>query len=141
MTNLKFILYALLFILFLLFIVQNYITLTAPHSLRLNLVLTHWETVPLPLYLLALILFFMGFFLALLLSVLPKQRLKKELRDCRQQKRDLVTAVKNPSGAGESDRLSPVETDHRLPGGYPGSLNRSSALFSLCPFSADTREA
>jgi hypothetical protein len=57
MANLKFILYALLFILFLLFIVQNYVTLTAPHSLRLNLVLAHWETVPLPLYILALTLF------------------------------------------------------------------------------------
>lgn len=98
MANLKFILYALLFILFLLFIVQNYVTLTAPHSLRLNLVLTHWETVPLPLYLLALLLFFLGFFLALLLNVLPKQRLKKELRDCRQQKKDLEQQLKTRQG-------------------------------------------
>jgi len=89
MASLKFVLYALLFILFLIFIVQNYTTLTAPHSLHLNLALANLETVPLPLYILALILFFMGFFLALLLGVLSKQRLKKELRDCRSQKKDL----------------------------------------------------
>ena len=89
MASLKFVLYALLFILFLIFIVQNYTTLTAPHSLHLNLALANLETVPLPFYILALILFFMGFFLALLLGALPKQRLKRELRDCRQQKKDL----------------------------------------------------
>jgi uncharacterized integral membrane protein len=120
MTNLKFILYALLFILFLLFIVQNYITLTAPHSLRLNLVLTHWETVPLPLYLLALILFFMGFFLSLLLSVLPKQRLKKELRDCRQQKRDLEQQLKTRQGPVNQTASPPSKPTTGSPGDTRG---------------------
>jgi uncharacterized integral membrane protein len=110
MANLKFILYALLFILFLLFIVQNYVTLTAPHSLRLNLVLAHWETVPLPLYILALLLFFLGFFLALLLSVLPKQRLKKELRDCRQQKKDLEQQLKDRPAPAERTASPPSTT-------------------------------
>lgn len=109
MANLKFILYAFLFVLFLLFIVQNYGTLTAPHSLHLNLVLANLETVPLPFYILALILFFMGFFLALLLNVFPKKRLKKELRDCRQQNRNLEQQLKDrPAAAGRN--VPPPET-------------------------------
>ncbi|MCU0577930.1 MAG: lipopolysaccharide assembly protein LapA domain-containing protein [Desulfobacterota bacterium] len=110
MASLKFVLYALLFILFLIFIVQNYTTLTAPHSLHLNLALANLETVPLPLYILALILFFMGFFLALLLGALPKQRLKRELRDCRQQKKDLEKQWQERGKTDQQTRRPPAAT-------------------------------
>lgn len=110
MASLKFVLYALLFILFLIFIVQNYSTLTAPHSLHLNLALANLETVPLPFYILALILFFMGFFLALLLGALPKQRLKRELRDCRQQKRDLEKQWQDRIRTDQQTLQSPAAT-------------------------------
>jgi uncharacterized integral membrane protein len=119
MPNLKFILYAFLFILFLLFIVQNYSTLTAPHSLHLNLVLANLETVPLPFYILALILFFMGFFLALLLNVIPKKRLKRELRNCRQQNRDLEQQLKARPEAPE--RSAPLQA---TPTGTSDSASR-----------------
>jgi uncharacterized integral membrane protein len=119
MANLKFILYALLFILVLLFVFQNYSTLTAPHSLHLNLALANLETVPLPFYVLALILFFMGFFLALLLNVIPKQKLKKELRDCRQQNRNLEQQLKNRPVPAE-----PGAPLHPAPTGTPKSDTR-----------------
>ncbi|MBI5585610.1 MAG: DUF1049 domain-containing protein [Deltaproteobacteria bacterium] len=120
MTNLKFILYSFLFILFLLFIVQNYSTLTAPHSLHLNLMLANLETVPLPFYILALTLFFLGFFLALLLSIFPKKKLKKELRDCRQQNRELeqrLIARAEPAPRSASPQATPAEAVKNNPQG------------------------
>lgn len=93
MANLKFILYALVFILFLIFIVQNYPTLTASHSLRLNIFLADLETVPLPFYLIALILFFLGFILATLLRIPRSRRTKKELKESQMNNRRLEQQV------------------------------------------------
>lgn len=93
MGGVKFILYALLFVLFLIFIIQNYTTLTASHSLRLNIGLASLETVPLPFYFIALILFFMGFLLAVLLNLPRNHRIKKELREAQTTTRRLEEQV------------------------------------------------
>lgn len=115
MAGLKFILYALLFVFFLLFIIQNYATLTASHSLRLNVGLTSLETVPLPFYLIALILFFMGFLLASLLQYPRSHRVKKDLKESKLTARRLEEELKQlrtqpPTAAGKSQPPGPTRS-------------------------------
>jgi uncharacterized integral membrane protein len=80
MRTLKLFFYGLLAILFAIFIVQNYSTLTYGISLRLNLGFLTLESVPLPFFLIAPILFFSGVLLATLIGLVERRRLSRELK-------------------------------------------------------------
>ena len=91
MSNLKLFFYILLLLLLLVFVLQNYATLTANHSLHLNLGLVNLESVPLPFYLMAFLLFVMGFLLAGLLYFFKAHHLKKEIKSLQNLNRTLET--------------------------------------------------
>ncbi len=91
MTNLKLFFYLLLLLVLLIFVLQNYATLTANHSLHLNLGLVNLESVPLPFYLTAFFLFIMGFLLAGLLYFFKAYALKKEIKSLQNLNRSLET--------------------------------------------------
>ena len=91
MSNLKLFFYILLLLLLLVFVIQNYATLTANHSLHLNLGLVNLESVPLPFYLTAFLLFVMGFLLAGLLYFFKAHNLKKEIKSLQNLNRTLET--------------------------------------------------
>ncbi len=91
MTNLRLFFYILLLLLLLVFVVQNYTTLTTNHSLHLNLGLVNLESVPLPFYLTAFLLFMMGFLLAGLLYFFKAHHLKKEIKSLQNINRTLET--------------------------------------------------
>jgi uncharacterized integral membrane protein len=91
MSNLKLFIYILLLLLLLVFVIQNYATLTTNHSLHLNLGLVNLESVPLPFYLTAFLLFFMGFLLAGLLYFFKAHNLKKEIKSLENLNRALET--------------------------------------------------
>jgi uncharacterized integral membrane protein len=89
MSNLKIFFYILLLLLLLVFVLQNYATLTANHSLHLNLGIVSLESVPLPFYLTAFLLFVMGFLLAGLLYFFKSRNLKKEIKSLQNLNRTL----------------------------------------------------
>ena len=89
MSNLKLFFYILLLLLLLVFVLQNYATLTSSHSLHINLGLVNLESVPLPFYLTAFLLFVMGFLLAGLLYFFKSHTLKKEIKSLQQLNRAL----------------------------------------------------
>lgn len=89
MSNLKLTFTLVLLLLLLVFVLQNYTTLTANHSLHLNLGLFNLESVPLPFYLMALLLFFMGFLLAGLLHFFRSRPLKKKIKSLQNLNRAL----------------------------------------------------
>ena len=60
MRTVKVFFYGFLAVLFIIFIVQNYSTLTYSISIRLNLGFLTLESIPLPFFLIAPILFFLG---------------------------------------------------------------------------------
>ena len=91
MSHLKLFFYILLLLLLLIFVFQNYATLTANHSLHLNLGLVNLESVPLPFYLTAFLLLVMGFFLAWLLYLFKAHNLKKQIRSLENLNRTLET--------------------------------------------------
>jgi uncharacterized integral membrane protein len=91
MTNLKLFFYILLLLLLIVFVLQNYATLTANHSLHLNLGLVNLESVPLPFYLTAFLLFVLGFLLAGLLYFFKAHNLKKEIKSLQNSNRTLET--------------------------------------------------
>jgi len=91
MSNLKLFFYILLLLLLLVFVLQNYATLTANHSLHLNLGLVNLESVPLPFYLTAFLLFVLGFLLAGLVYFFKTHNLKKEIKSLRNLNRTLET--------------------------------------------------
>jgi len=91
MSNLKLFFYILLLLLLLVFVLQNYATLTANHSLHLNLGLINLESVPLPFYLTAFLLFVMGFLLAGLVYFFKAHNLKKEIKSLQNLNRTLET--------------------------------------------------
>ena len=89
MSSLKLAFSVVLFLLFLVFVLQNYATLTANHSLHLNLGLVNLESVPLPFYLMAMLLFLMGFLLAWLVHFFKSHALKKEIKSLQNLNRAL----------------------------------------------------
>jgi uncharacterized integral membrane protein len=89
MSNLKLTLSIVLFLLFLVFVLQNYATLTAHHSLHLNLGVVNLKSVPLPFYLMAMLLFLMGFLLAGLVCFFKTHALRKEIKSLQNLNRAL----------------------------------------------------
>jgi uncharacterized integral membrane protein len=80
MRTLKVYFYGLLVLLFAVFILQNYTTLTNSIALRLNLGFISLISVPLPLYLIAPILFFSGVFLTTVIGWGERRRLVREIK-------------------------------------------------------------
>ncbi|RPH83018.1 MAG: DUF1049 domain-containing protein [Desulfobacteraceae bacterium] len=103
MSNMKLTVYIVLFLLFLVFVLQNYATLTTPHSLHLNLGLVNLESVPLPFYLMAILLFLMGFLLGGLFHFFKTHALKKEIKTLQ----NLNRALENERGTPK-DRSAPA---------------------------------
>jgi uncharacterized integral membrane protein len=83
MRTVKLFFYGLLTVLFIIFIVQNYSTLTYSISIRLNLGFLTLESIPLPFFLIAPILFFSGLLLATLIGLVERRRLSKELKQAK----------------------------------------------------------
>ena len=83
MRTVKLFLYGFLTVLFIIFIVQNYSILTYSISIRLNLGFLTLESIPLPFFLIAPILFFSGLLLATLIGLVERRRLSKELKQAK----------------------------------------------------------
>jgi uncharacterized integral membrane protein len=113
MSNLRLFFYILLLLLLLVFVIQNYATLTASHSLHLNLGLVNLESAPLPFYLTAFLLFLMGFLLAGLLNFFKAHKLKKEIKSLQNLNRTLETERQNLNG--RSDPPTRIKTSSPLP--------------------------
>jgi uncharacterized integral membrane protein len=113
MSNLKLFFYILLLLLLLVFVLQNYATLTANHSLHLNLGLVNLESVPLPFYLTAFLLFVLGFLLAGLVYLFKTHNLKKEIKSLQILNRTLETERQRLQD--RSDPPTQIKTSPPLP--------------------------
>jgi uncharacterized integral membrane protein len=118
--TLKLYFYGLLVLLFVIFIIQNYSTLTYSVSLRLNLGILALESVPLPFFLIAPIIFFAGLLLATVIGWVERRRLSKELKQLKGSLREpeLKTVpheeVPSPSPPSETGNLT-SETKPSIP--------------------------
>lgn len=119
MRTVKLFFYGLLGMLFVLFVIQNYSTLTYSISLRLNLGFLTLESVPLPFFVIAPILFFSGLLLATVVGLVERRRLSKELKQLKAEQHEPLPKVKSleelspaPVPASETGDLPP---DHKTP--------------------------
>ncbi len=119
MRTVKLFLYGLLGMLFVLFVIQNYPTLTYSISLRLNLGFLTLESVPLPFFVIAPILFFSGLLLATVVGLVERRRLSKELKQLKADQHEPLPKVKpleelspTPVLPSETGDLPP---DHKTP--------------------------
>jgi uncharacterized integral membrane protein len=80
MRTIKLYFYGLLVLVFAVFILQNYSTLTYSVALRLNLGFVSFVSVPLPLFLVAPLFFFCGLFLATIIGAGERRRLAREIK-------------------------------------------------------------
>jgi uncharacterized integral membrane protein len=80
MRTLKLYFYGLLVLLFSIFILQNYYTLTYSVALRLNLGFLSLVSIPLPLFLAVPLFFFCGLFLATIFGWGERRRLSREIK-------------------------------------------------------------
>jgi uncharacterized integral membrane protein len=112
MRTVKLYFYGLLVLLFVVFIVQNYSTLTYSVSLRLNLGFLALESVPLPFFLIAPLVFFAGVLLATLIGLVERRRLSKELKQTKMALRD--SEPRTPMPEASSPR-APVSSETENP--------------------------
>jgi uncharacterized integral membrane protein len=108
--------YGLLLLLFVVFIVQNYSTLTYSVSLRLNLGFLSLESVPLPFFLIVPLIFFAGVLLATLIGLTERRRLSKELKQVKSTLRDYdqktsTSEVLSPGLIHSSETESPLSEE------------------------------
>lgn len=121
MTYIKAILVSLVVALAIIFMIQNIGPLSHMLSVRLDLFLLKLTSTPYPVYLIILLSFFVGLFLASLLGVAERFRLRRLIR--RQQKK-----IKQLSGELDSLRNLPINGES-LPSGAeegvrpPGEVN------------------
>lgn len=80
MKTAKTLILGVLIVIFILFVVQNYPTLSQGQTLKLNLLFTTLETPPLMLALLLVSCFVLGFAVAYAIGYTQRRRLKKDLR-------------------------------------------------------------
>ena len=80
MRTLKLFFYGLLVLIFAIFILQNYYTLTYSVALRLNLGFLSLMSVPLPLFLAVPLFFFFGLFLGTIFGWGKRRRLSREIK-------------------------------------------------------------
>lgn len=120
MRTIKLFFYGLLAVLFVIFVVQNYSTLTYNVSLRLNLGFLTLESIPLPFFVIAPILFFSGLLLATLIGLVERHRLSKELKQVKAVLRmaEQKTGLREESGQSTvlpGDKEGP-SSEHKTPG-------------------------
>ncbi len=121
MTYIKAILVSLVVALAIIFMIQNIGPLSHMLSVRLDLFLLKLTSTPYPVYLIILLSFFVGLFLASLLGVAERFRLRRLIR--RQQRK-----IKQLSGELDSLRNLPINGES-LPSGAeedrrpPGEVN------------------
>jgi uncharacterized integral membrane protein len=89
MRTIKLYFYGLLVLLFAIFILQNYSTLTYSVALRLNLGFISFVSVPLPLFLVAPLFFFVGLFLATIFGSAERRRLAREIKQLKGSRPEL----------------------------------------------------
>ena len=80
MRTFKLYFYGLLVLLFIIFIIQNYYTLTYNVAFRFNLGFVSLVSIPLPLFLVPPLFFFCGLLLATIVGWGERQRLSKEVK-------------------------------------------------------------
>lgn len=93
MRYLKAFLLALAFVISMLFFVQNNAPLSSTVELELNLILKHYVSIPLPVYMLVLSAFFLGALLAMGFLLIERIRLGLELKSLRKQHSTLEDEV------------------------------------------------
>ncbi|MBI5604714.1 MAG: hypothetical protein HY879_15350 [Deltaproteobacteria bacterium] len=115
MKTVKLFFYGLLVMIFVLFVIQNYATLTYSISIRLNLGFLALESIPLPFFLIAPILFFSGLLLATLIGLVERRRLSKELKllrttlqESKPVEKPIMESAASPDSSGEI-KVSPEE--------------------------------
>lgn len=119
MKTVKLFFYGLLVMIFVLFVIQNYATLTYSISIRLNLGFLALESIPLPFFLIAPILFFSGLLLATLIGLVERRRLSMELKLLKGSLQESEPAVR-PKMESTASQDSPGETkvppeEHQTP--------------------------
>jgi uncharacterized integral membrane protein len=80
MRTFKLYFYGLLVLLFVIFIIQNYYTLTYNVAFRFNLGFVSLVSIPLPLFLVPPLFFFLGLFLATMVGWGERRRLSREIK-------------------------------------------------------------
>jgi uncharacterized integral membrane protein len=110
MRTVKLYLYGFLVLLFVVFVIQNYGTLTYSVSLRLNLGFFSLESVPLPFFLIAPLIFFAGLLLATLIGFFDRRRLSKELKQLKSTLREYEIKIESLRNMGSGS----------IPSGEPG---------------------
>jgi uncharacterized integral membrane protein len=108
MRTFKLYFYGLLVLLFAIFILQNYSTLTYSVALRLNLGFLSLVSIPLPLFLVAPLFFFCGLFLATMIGWGERRRLSKELKQLKS-----VRAESKPESRPETRQENRTGSDSK----------------------------
>ena len=88
MRTFKLYFYGLLVLIFAIFILQNYSTLTYSVALRLNLGFLSLVSIPLPLFLIAPLFFFCGLFLATMIGWGERRRLAREIKQLKSARQE-----------------------------------------------------
>lgn len=89
MGYVKIVVIALLAIIGVLLVVQNLESLTQVTTLRLNLYVWHGQTDAYPIYLIILLAFLVGIFLASLLGFCDRIRIRRNIKEMERQKAEL----------------------------------------------------
>ncbi len=97
MRTIKLCFYGLLVVLFSIFILQNYSTLTYSVVLRLNLGFLSLMSVPLPLFLAVPLFFFLGLFLATIYGWGKRRRLSREIKQLKSARPEPKPELKKES--------------------------------------------
>jgi hypothetical protein len=121
LKTVKLFLYGLLALLIVLFVIQNYAMLTYNVSLRLNLGFLAFESIPLPFFVIAPVLFFSGVLLATLIGLFERRRLSKELKQLKAGRPETEQPIK-PMG-DLSPSPVPASESGDSPSDHKPSLN------------------
>jgi uncharacterized integral membrane protein len=111
LRTLKLYLYGALILLFAVFIIQNYGTLTYSVSLRLNLGFLALESIPLPFFLIAPLIFFAGIFLATLIGFPERRRLSRELKQAKADLREAEQKKAPPIASSGAKTIPPASKE------------------------------
>ena len=119
MRTIKIYLYGLLVLIFAIFVIQNYSTLTYSVSLKLNLWVVSLESVPLPFFLIAPLIFFCGLLLATLISWGERHRLSKELKSTKNALREAEqkqeSKMETSPGSVVADEAESLHSGNNIP--------------------------
>jgi lipopolysaccharide assembly protein A len=121
LKTVKLFLYGLLALLIVLFVIQNYAMLTYNVSLRLNLGFLAFESIPLPFFVIAPVLFFSGVLLATLIGLFERRRLSKELKQLKADRPETEQPAKPTADLSPSPVVTSESGDS--PSDHNPSLN------------------